>query len=103
VGVRAEARHGEHVVRLPSLAPPARTPRYLASIDFISASTRRTRTPSGTRPRASWSTSGRLDTSSEGDCRHVRKQSAPLAPVGPQRTSLIELRRERFRPQSRCH
>ena len=76
VGVRAEVRHGGNVVCLPSLAPPARTPRYLASINSNSASTRRTRTPSGTRPRASWSISGRLVTNNGGVCRDVYQQSA---------------------------
>jgi hypothetical protein len=56
VGVRAEDRHAEQVMRMPpARAPPARAPRYLSSINFDSTSTRRTRTPSGTRPHASWS------------------------------------------------
>jgi hypothetical protein len=55
VGVRAGDRHAEQAMRMPSLTPPARAPRYLSSINFDSTSTRRTRTPSGTRPYASWS------------------------------------------------
>ena len=55
VGVRAEDRHAVQVMRMPSLAPPARAPRYLSFINFDPASTRRTRTPLGSRPHASWS------------------------------------------------